>query len=669
MVLSDCLNEINSLSCSNSVAESFSRYLLFCAEKVASRVPMRPPTIIKHPWFDDECKYRRNFVINNPCDISAESDYKKCTQSKKRAFKNENIDKLFSAIESKSTEFWKLLKNLTPSEETFPDRDSLFSYFKNLSASNKPDYFNYDLESEALKFLSDYDDNLISLPASNPLQQEVLNSNYTYDEVYGIIQALNGSKCSYPLPAKIIKAGIDFLTPILTTIFNYILERREFPKIWCEGLRLALFKAGDRLDPACYRGLTILPTCEKIFEVGFNKRVEFLNEALDKVDRNNGGFLKGSRTADNIFILQSIYSRQLALGKPLILIFVDFSKAFDLVSRNILFFKLIQSGWSGRLIDTMRSLYNQTSFRVRVNGKLSESVSENLGVNQGGSASGILFRKFLKNLGDYLDTRYGIRIGSKIIAYLLWADDLVIVAESYEDAQKQLDGLFEFCRNYLMIVNEIKTKFMVFNLSVIKDLFFNNVALDMVTSYKYVGNILSPSKSPLGNIFHNNLDHLLGKANKALYAMRFRLKNASPTPASVSIHLFNSLVRPIMCTGSEIWGVYSKFQDSVDVFYRHFLRHLLCVKNTTSNEIVHGELGQIPISYDILTNCFLYFYRALKLPHGSLLKHVFDEMLDFHFCGFPSWISAVLDAATKYDIQLLDNDDSYNIFKTKCRLK
>ena len=65
--------------------------------------------------------------------------------------------------------------------------------------------------------------------------------------------------------------------------------------------------------------------------------MNFINDAYKTTDLFNGGFLEGSRTADNIFILQGLVKRKLALGKPLYICMVDFSKAFDLVNRNILF--------------------------------------------------------------------------------------------------------------------------------------------------------------------------------------------------------------------------------------------------------------------------------------------------------------------------------------------
>ena len=64
--------------------------------------------------------------------------------------------------------------------------------------------------------------------------------------------------------------------------------------------------------------------------------------------------------------------------------YIDFSKAFDMINRTILFYKLIKNGWKGNVIDTFRSLYCKTHFRVNRNGKLSPPVLSTLGVNQGG---------------------------------------------------------------------------------------------------------------------------------------------------------------------------------------------------------------------------------------------------------------------------------------------
>ena len=139
----------------------------------------------------------------------------------------------------------------------------------------------------------------------------------------------------------------------------------------------------------------------KIFEILVHFRMTFLNEAFCKVDEFNGGFVRGCRTTDYVFVLNGLVQRQIAMGKPLYICYVDFSMAFDSVNRHILFYKLINQGWSGRVIDTMIIFYSKTYFRVKINGRISPPSANHVGVNQGGNVSGLLFRKYMADLSDY----------------------------------------------------------------------------------------------------------------------------------------------------------------------------------------------------------------------------------------------------------------------------
>ena len=178
-------------------------------------------------------------------------------------------------------------------------------------------------------------------------------------------------------------------------MFNYFIELRDFPSDWTVGLRSAVYKAGIKSSPLNYRGITVLPMFEKLFEILVQKRIEFIDEAFDNHDRYNGGFKKGSRTSDNIFIILGLVQRQLSLGLILILILVDFSKAFDRINRAILFYKIKKSGLRGRVIDTLINLYSKTCYRVKHQGKLSDIIKEDIGVNQGGNTSPLLFLKII----------------------------------------------------------------------------------------------------------------------------------------------------------------------------------------------------------------------------------------------------------------------------------
>ena len=80
-----------------------------------------------------------------------------------------------------------------------------------------------------------------------------------------------------------------------------------------------------------------------------------------------------------------------------------------------------------------------------------------MGVNQGGVASGLLFRKYMSDLNAFLNTEFGVCIGEMITAHILWADDLILMSDTPEGLQHQVNGLFKFCSKNLLVVNAVKT--------------------------------------------------------------------------------------------------------------------------------------------------------------------------------------------------------------------
>ena len=88
--------------------------------------------------------------------------------------------------------------------------------------------------------------------------------------------------------------------------------------------------------------------------------------------------------------------------------FVDFSKACDLINRDVLFYKIIKSGLHGRVIDTLIDLYRKAAFRIKHNGRLSPSILQTAGVNQSGNASPSIFRDYMSDLRDNPDEYVGV---------------------------------------------------------------------------------------------------------------------------------------------------------------------------------------------------------------------------------------------------------------------
>ena len=398
----------------------------------------------------------------------------------------------------------------------------------------------------------------------------------------------------------------------------------------------------------------MLSVFEKVFEIVILNRLEFISEAFNKSDRYNGGFTKGCRTSDNNFIIQGLVQRQLHLGKKLIVIHVDFSRAFDSVNRSILFYKLNKAGFRGRVIDTLFDLYNKTSFCMKVNGKVSEPIQETIGVNQGSITSPFLFKEYLSDLKSYLDTSTGVCIGDEILVHELWADDLYMVSDEVKRSQKQLDGLKKFCAPNHMIANEVKTKFMVYGSKEKIDLYLNGNKLHQVDRYKSLGIILNTVQNVRGDIFKYNTEYLNNKARNAIFAIKQKTKSICKMPPNHWFHIYESMIEPILLYGSDLWGVSAVCTADINKIYFWFMRIILSIKATTSNLITMGESGIIPPKTKCHTNAMLYFIRLNTMPEGSVVKQVFMELRRLHNLGYYTWYSRILELAKPYELKLTD---------------
>ena len=257
------------------------------------------------------------------------------------------------------------------------------------------DYFNEEFENIALDFLRQYDNSRNAHSVDVSTMDEIINGNFTTEEIECGIDTLTSNKSpgNDCIPAEFIKVCSNVLCKTIATVFNYMIKQRYFPDAWSGGIRSAVFKSGKRNVVDNFRGIAILPVMENVFEAVVYRRLEFVNDAFASHDKYNNEFLEGNRTSDNVFVLNGLVEKQLTINTRLYVCYIDFSKAFGMVNRTILFYKLLSSGWTGRVIDTFRSLYGKTHFQVKRNGRLSRATQYNLDVNQGGIICGLMFRK------------------------------------------------------------------------------------------------------------------------------------------------------------------------------------------------------------------------------------------------------------------------------------
>ena len=137
-------------------------------------------------------------------------------------------------------------------------------------------------------------------------------------------------------------------------------------------------------------------------------------------------------------------------------------KAFDSVDYKNLIDTLLSYGINGKVLDVIKSLFAKVKSCVRGQDSLTNLFSCYLGVRQGCLLSPLLFTLFLNDLDSKINAvSTGVRLGDRNICTLLYADDLVLLANSADYLQSQLNELNQFFLSINMEINTSKTKIMV----------------------------------------------------------------------------------------------------------------------------------------------------------------------------------------------------------------
>ena len=124
---------------------------------------------------------------------------------------------------------------------------------------------------------------------------------------------------------------------------------------------------------------------------------------------------------------------------------------------------------------------------------------------------------------------------------------------------------------------------------------FNGKGIEEVENYKYLGNILRSMGRVTEDVFRDTYPYLCGQGRRAIFGIRQRLRNIHPVPPTVMFKLYDTLVKPILVYGNDVWGYSKQGQTQVDKIMLHYCRWVLNVKASTSNVITFGEGGTVSI--------------------------------------------------------------------------
>jgi len=363
----------------------------------------------------------------------------------------------------------------------------------------------------------------------------------------------------------------------LCHIFNVVFCDGEYPLEWQASKLTILFKKGDRMNCGNYRGLSIMDTLSKVYDILLNER---LKTWVD-VNRAQAGAQKHRSCIEQIVALRLLCEFCVKKKKKLYMVFIDFKKAYDLIPRNKLLECLKRKGCGRIMLQALGMLYKKTAMVLN-----DTEIDTCIGVKQGAPTSCILFIIYMDFLIRKLkdDTDDDDFLGS--LHCMLYMDDAVILATSKEKCLRKLNSLIDFCEEYGMTLNATKTKFMVVN----KEkpdaipLTLRNITIEQTDHYCYLGEHFFSDGKSVSAIKRRAQD-----AQKHVNKLSIFLQRNRSMPFHLKKRVLEACVLSAMLYGSESW--FTEKQCPVEKLYFSAIKMTLGVRKTTPNVICLIEIG------------------------------------------------------------------------------
>ena len=228
---------------------------------------------------------------------------------------------------------------------------------------------------------------------------------------------------------------------------------------------MPIVKKGEGSNVKDYRGVTLMPTLYKIYVSILAKRLKKEMDEKSMIPPNQMRLRKGMGVIGNIYVLNYLVHRRIRKkNRVMVVMFVDLKAAFDSVDREQLEKSFIRCGVKEGLKSRIMEIFRETKSKVRASDESGETVSMARGVRQGCPLSSHVFNLLLGDIEEEMRMKEwgGVRLGEERIDSLLYADNIVLLAEDEEGIAGLITGLEKYLDGKKLVLSIDKSKVMRF---------------------------------------------------------------------------------------------------------------------------------------------------------------------------------------------------------------
>ena len=481
---------------------------------------------------------------------------------------------------------------------------------------------------------------------------EILDTNPTFPETIQAIRAMKNNKSPGPdgLPAELFKEGGYLLHQHLHNLILSIWNMEEVPHEWLVSDIVTIYKRkGDRSLCDNSRGITLLSVASKILaRIMLTRLCKHIAENV--LPETQCGFRKERSTCDMIFVTRQLQEKCHEQNRDLHIAFIDLTKAFDTVNRDLLWTALSKFGVPPKFLNILRNLHNDMQACVSMGGSKSQLFRVETGVKQGCVLAPVIFNIYLTavtllshqqvNAEDQLKVQFRLdgnlfnlrrlqSVTKTTMAHLMelqYADDCALVAHSPDALQRSLNIVSSIYQAMGLKVNINKTEILsqqiiagnppVFHL--------NGEVIKQVDSFTYLGSILTKK--------HNIDEEIVARINHASASfgrLRSRVFSNHHLKTETKIAVYRAVCMSTLLYGAESWTIYRRHVKQLEAFHIRCLQRILGL--TWQDKVPHSEIlhrtNLLSIESTLAEKQLRWIGHVIRMPEHRLPRQILYSQL------------------------------------------
>ncbi|ETO02680.1 hypothetical protein RFI_34733, partial [Reticulomyxa filosa] len=525
-----------------------------------------------------------------------------------------------SYVHKDDRKYYEQIRNIIPNTEITLQDDNgrivkcdsdkcklLTEYYKQLfKEDEQKDRWTNEIENRVKRYIINNDNQDINM-----------NTEFEESELQKIIGEMQNNKAVFldQISNEWIKILME-MTPIITTnLFNLLCKEGTLAnKMLCSRM-VSLPKKDGVCKKDEVRGIRIKSALLSVIDRLILNRIWPILQK--EIYEEQGGFMKGKGTEDNIIILRCmIHYIKYIERKQCILTLIDIRKAFDSVWHAGLLYKIYNTGIRGKIFKLITTILTRSQLYVTAGYYASRPFIMQSGTGQGYSMSGPLFNLYINDMiKEINNTNTKIKAYGEIApACLFYADDIITISKKWRSNNEKLIVIKEYCKRWKLAINIDKS--MIITNTYIKRYRTKRNEMDIkniTNKFTYLG-----IKFNIQTLSWN--DHILSRTNKARDVLIKSILAGvigGELEMIAQLKYYNSIILPILEYGTRTILVNKMGMKNMEITQHMALTKICGLYRTSYKPMIRVLMGSPPV---YARNCVSLLVAWLqKIKRGDLV--------------------------------------------------